>query len=154
MNRWVSSWCGMYWYTGKIIKGDKEEDNKMSEKNSIDSSNAKERMAEIVKEKNESYKYLFEFTKHLTTLNTGLILFLTAINTGIITQYTPDSRFIWLGFGSFLLSTISSTGTMFQIASNVRSKRDFFDVVFIPVSTAAAFITFLMGLGFVMLAAH
>jgi hypothetical protein len=71
----------------------------------------------------ERYKYLFEASKHITTLNTGILVFFASLRSGIFTQHAINNYYALVVFGGLIFSTFVSVGTMFLIAHGFTSER-------------------------------
>ena len=79
---------------------------------------------------NEANKFTFEVAKHITTLDSGIILVFTSLNSNWITALNINSNidFILIALGlitvaTFLVSTISCVLVMFLIPYQLRQEK-------------------------------
>ncbi len=76
--------------------------------------------AEYVKQYVEAQKVIFDYIKHITTLDTGAIVLLTALLEKFFK--TPEWKIlITLTFSGFILSIIALTLTAFGIIRSIRT---------------------------------
>ncbi len=106
------------------------------------------------KEKAESYKYLFETTKHITTLNTGLLVYLASLKTGFFTGQILESKNIGIAFLGIMVSTFFSLATMFTISYDTQNDSfPFFQTWKGKLLIIAEIAAFLLAIGYLLGAA-
>ena len=76
-----------------------------------------------IPEKIETYKYLFETAKHITTLNTGLLVFLASVEIGFFSGQPTSKGNIGIGVIGILISTATSLGIMFAISYDTQKDK-------------------------------
>lgn len=97
----------------------------------------------------ESYKLLFETSKHLTTLNTATLIFLASLAQGFITGESMSNMYSWMAFGSFLFSITTCVLAMLQLslAVRIRNETRSRNEAILPVTAFAFYIAGLLLLG-------
>lgn len=108
---------------------------------------------EIKNKKIETYKLVFDFMKHLTTLSSGSVLILITLLEKVF-QSEPPTVFLRLAFGGFCLSIIAAVVAMMLLSFNAsdgqisEKERNVFGI-----ASAIASTGFVVGILFTVVAA-
>jgi hypothetical protein len=71
----------------------------------------------------ERYKYLFETSKHFTTLDTGILVFLGSLKIGILSGKPLNNNSAWFVFAGLIASIFISTLAMFLISIATKNEQ-------------------------------
>lgn len=108
---------------------------------------------EIRNKKLETYKLVFDFMKHLTTLSSGSILILITMLEKVFRE-SPPATYIQMSFGGFCISIVTAVVAMMLLSMNAadgaltEGERN----VFAAAASIAA-VSFSLGIIFVVFAA-
>jgi len=102
------------------------------------------------KDEAELNKYFFDLEKHITTLDTGLIAFLSTVAAGLVDNSKLTSIPLGLAFLFLMISIVFSVISMHSIADIAWSGKGYLNSVNIFVTSSISLIAFLLGLSCVI----